>query len=259
MNNIIDSPASAWNDSISNIGNSDSSNGSDDLVLMPLTMFQTLVNGGPLQQESPSQHAQVMLIDLTVSSSGMHYSVSTTNETVASMVFGEHFPFVQVTNFMSSSILPTLSTFGPWAQGYGFQPPNLEMQLVLTVVDAETICVSSSIKRTESLGTLVISRNTWSIQMSAHETAQVPAPRSSVTITELPEEDVTFPADNSSDLQLFNMEMQDPTRNLPVALPDLVGFSSSKGQCKCAKTNALECVVSVCRSIRSNKYDGFKV
>ena len=60
-NNLLDSPGTAWNDSISDFGSSDSSaTVSDSYVLVPANLFHSLVEGESSDMATSSDHITPM-------------------------------------------------------------------------------------------------------------------------------------------------------------------------------------------------------
>lgn len=117
-NNLQDSPAVAWNDSISLQRSSSSSSGSDALVLVLVSIMQALQRNGALNFNAPGQQPQIMQdsgtivpsgsvtnpqqiqFNLSVSNAGININFAAENEVLGSMLLNESFSYVPITNFL---------------------------------------------------------------------------------------------------------------------------------------------------------------
>ena len=70
------------------------------------------VNELMLQHNFQVQSPQVQII-ISITNAGMNIHFSANNEFMNTMLVAEPLSFVPITNFLSSSIIPTLATYGP--------------------------------------------------------------------------------------------------------------------------------------------------
>ena len=231
-------------------------------MLVPVNILQALQRNGALNlvanvPNTPTVEANKMMIPhnsqvqnpqvqikISVTNAGMNISFSADNEFMNTMLIAEPLSFVPITNFLSSSIMPPLATFGPWAHGYGMRPTKLDITLSLSEYNG-AIQVSSCIAQGEADGLVTTTVNIWSL---ASEEMQILSDDT---------QDMGFSAGDQA------MEISETPTDQEVLQVDIseiqagssrVGASNKRG-----KNKAPLSVTSVCRSARSNKYDGFKV
>ena len=125
-NNLLDSPAMAWNDSISWHNSSESSVSSDGFVLVPVNILNNLWRSNFDSPASTSlvpiiQQQDSLTIDLSLNNSGLHFTMSHHGNLMASMLFHSARPVRQINDFLWTVIKPIMATFGPWSLGLGFR------------------------------------------------------------------------------------------------------------------------------------------
>ena len=124
-NNLQDSPAMAWNDSISQYSSSSSSVNSDGFVLVPFNLLNSLWRNNPTNtvsaSQAPAQPAPALHIDLSLNNSGLHLSWSDQGNMVASLLLHNARPARQISSFLMQAVRPILASFGPWSSGLGFR------------------------------------------------------------------------------------------------------------------------------------------
>ena len=137
-NNMQDSPAAAWNDSISIGSSSDSSATlSDGYALVPLNIFSQLIgaNGSSLDvsahgastSNAPACHSSAGSlavpttdISMTISNAGLHLQVQSPGNMFASLLINECVPMLRLNTYLLAAIWPITAAYGPWSSGYGF-------------------------------------------------------------------------------------------------------------------------------------------
>lgn len=207
------------------------------------TNVDTLSGSGPQPQQ--------LQINLRVSNAGININFSADNEVINSMLLNEPLSYVPITNFLSSNIMPTLATFGPWAHGYGLRPTNLNIQLVMTTADDGLLDVVATVTHSDDAGAYSSSTQFWSIDYSAPPNTQAP----SATLTELSEDLDQTTGSLTNDMMASSDDVALTHFSEPVLGDSSVGVKQSKR----SKSKAPVIVSQVHRSNRSNKYDGFKV
>lgn len=264
------------NESISVNGSSGSSEGSNGMVLMPISLFNSLNSPGTMASND-SALPPSLFFEISVSNSGLNFHMSADNERIYSMLFCLNISSVQVTNFLSSAIMHVLTTFGPWAHGYGLYNERTQVHFSVTAENPNDMLVSSSITHTDRNGATNTIALPWINQTVTPHSGR----HSSVVITDLDDaqevanaigqvcefsEDenlalndiVIPPAEISEMVAVVNaLEIQGQEENLLTASASDVNtgtFVNRKGKAK-----APICVSAVRRSNRSNKYDGFKI
>ena len=256
-NNLQDSPFAAWNDSIS-LSSSSTNSDSDALVLVPASVLQVLQRNGALHSAvvappvvnnelmAPTSDAQVprIQIHVSVTNAGMNIQFQADNEFLNGLLIAEPLSYVPITNFLSSSIMPSLATIGPWAHGYGMRPTKLDITLSLSEYNG-AVQVSSYITQGEEDGSVTTTINVWSL---ASEVMQILSDDT---------QDMGFSAGDQA------MEISETPTDQEVLQMDIseiqAGSSRVGSSNKHGKNKAPLSVTSVRRSARSNKDDGFKV
>ena len=213
---------------------------SSSLVFNPAPTQELVVSNSPAENFSgPPMALQHLQFNIQVSNAGINISFSADSEMISSMHLNEPLSYVPITNFLSSRIMPTLATFGPWAHGYGIKPASLNIELVVTNTEDGQLEASATVTSFDAAGTYGTSTHLWSLADTESPNVQA----NTVTITEL-NDDLVAPSD---DLALTGSDL----------VPGASSAGVSKG--KRGKNKAPISVMQVRRSNRSNKYDGFKV
>ena len=210
------------------------------MVFSPAPSQELAVSNSPAETFSgPPMALQHLQFNIQVSNAGINISFSADSEMISSMHLNEPLSYVPITNFLSSRIMPTLATFGPWAHGYGIKPASLNIELVVTNTEDEQLEASATVTSFDAAVTYNTSTNLWSLADTEAPNVQA----NTVTITEL-NDDLVAPSD---DLALTGSDL----------VPGASSAAFSKG--KRCKNKAPISVIQDRRSNRSNKYDGCKV
>ena len=138
MNNLQDSHASAWNDSISMPDSTDSSATiSNSYVLVPVNIMNRLwpVNGEATSsaQETVTEPPQNQLeIALNISDRGMQLNMISHGNFIPAMTLNDCIPMLRFNTYLKAAIMPIIASFGPWSSGYGFKHAQVEFRFIIS-------------------------------------------------------------------------------------------------------------------------------
>ena len=225
-------------------------------MLVPAYVLQVLQRNGSLHSAvvappvvnnelmAPTSDAQVprIQIHVSVTNAGMNIQFQADNEFLNGLLIAEPLSYVPITNFLSSSIMPSLATIGPWAHGYGMRPTSLDIHLSLSDFEG-SVQVTSCISQGEADGTVTSTVQIWSID---REEVQALSDETQTVMLHADIQVVAF-SETSKDTVAGDIT------------ETLAGSSRAGAQGKRSKNKAPVSIASVHRSSRSNKYDGFKV
>lgn len=119
-NNISDSAAQAWNDSIT-ISSDTSSDHSAFAMLIVADQAQDPI--GPMATE------EMLTISVELHSQGLRFGLSAQGDMVMSLLLENPIPRQQLNNALFSALRPLLATVGPWNNGYGMRRDNLQVEV----------------------------------------------------------------------------------------------------------------------------------
>ena len=215
LNNLQDSPAAAWNDSISVFSSSDSSATlSDGFAIVPLNIFNQLlsVNGSALgvlsvdtAQSSDSVQGPIAAppevnsieLTLTISNAGMQFSMLSDHDSYASLLLNECVPMLRLNTYLTAAIRPIIAAFGPWSSGFGFRDSSVQFSVNVEETNGHFSVRSASktVKHSADSASrtiLIPGHTSWALHqgddapVSLEESAILPrAATSKVVITEI--------------------------------------------------------------------------
>lgn len=109
-NNIIDSAAQAWNDSI--MVSDDTSSVHSALAIVPLEMHDPAPVG-------PDVAEDLLTVSVELNNQGMRFGLSAQGEALMSLLLSDPIPRQQLNIVLFSALRPLLATIGLWNNGYG--------------------------------------------------------------------------------------------------------------------------------------------
>ena len=278
-NNMQDSPAAAWNDSISIVSSSDSSATlSDGYALVPLNIFSQLIgaNGSSLDvsalgastSNAPARHSSAGSlavpttdISMTISNAGLHLQVQSPGNMFASLLINECVPMLRLNTYLLAAIRPITAAYGPWSSGYGFCDITVKLKVSISEHEGlfSVISATRTVQHSEdsAQATEVIpGSSTWTLTRSEDMAVAPNPPKSQVVITEiLDENDTAMQATESLSDHSSNTSSGSVTTGSSGSSGNVVSEAATSRR---SKAKAPESVMEVRQSNRSNKYDGFK-
>lgn len=257
---------------------------------MPRNIFNNLAANYEVGESSQSaaRNVQNNSIDLeiSISAAGLHLEMTANGDIMSSMLINQGIPARHLNSFLSGAIMPIVAAYGPWKTGYGFKFEKLELKMQIREEDG-VLLVSQATQTVTALD----NHHPHSAVLDAPSTLRITELSDNATLLS------AQPANSSSDLQLASPELnhtapmtalltdaqeissmpmaaaieevqevqiiadsqQDLSMHVPLqpiipSVPDVAASSNRKG-----KATAPESTITLRRSARSNKYDGFKV
>lgn len=107
--NISDSAAQAWNDSIT-VYEESSSDGSNHALI---------INEEPLVPLNLDPTSKALTVTVNVHNQGMQFGLSAQGDEILSLLLTDPIPHQQLNHLLYSALRPLLATVGPWVGGYG--------------------------------------------------------------------------------------------------------------------------------------------
>lgn len=249
-NNITDSAAQAWNDSII-ISDDVSSAGSDGALIVVDSPALPLVT-------------ESLNITVDVRSTGIQFALSGQGDEILALLLANPIPRFQLNTILLDAIRPMLSTVGPWMHGYGASGDFLRINLHLAQTEGTSNC-------TLSMQSLIVQESSPSQSVQLLEIPDTTADQTQALITENADDasggsfdsESVMVAHDGADSGMpdsFSHNMTQPmltaTSQPSMDVQLAPGPSTRKRR---GKLTAPVDSANLRRSSRVNRYDGFRI
>lgn len=115
-NNITDSAAQAWNDSIT--VSDEASSEHSELAIAPLSFHSTA-----------AAVEDKVTVTVDIHNQGLQFGLSAQGDALMSLLLTDPIPLQQLNNVLLSTLRHMIATMGPWSNGYGFRQDNLHVEV----------------------------------------------------------------------------------------------------------------------------------
>lgn len=243
------------------MGSSSSDSLVSGYVLVPIARFPGYSNSDTLAHQQTPYAVENLTVFVVVQNSGLQFSMESQGDVLFSMLINDPIPIRQLNSALLSAIRPHLATFGPWNAGYGLKFDNfqVDVQVSLGVDGINISAVTTSFSNTPTHSSTVVIEDITDVGLPDNNENDngVPITESQTNL------DMPIPP-TANDLGVSTESSLATTYNEPSSLSAVSlmvadqNIASNSIVCrgkKIAPTSSIE----LCRSTRSNKYDGFHV